>query len=234
MPGMLGWFLLTEKSSLDDIEWMLSKAAGYNAGFGFVCNYKSLEGNGQTGAILATIRRWETARMKQLFSPEVQEMLQSTDREYHLVEGPGGELRLWSAVIGRMEYLASERQPGEHEWTTMDFDNGFASQPLRFTLTVPEQAGISGLEIAIDNVPVLLIDRAFQPGQIIRYGGGDEISIYSSRWVLQETVPVDPERLTLAEGEHLLAFRAIVAVPMEQPVKVEFKTIGNLQNIPSS
>ncbi|MBT5713479.1 hypothetical protein HOI71_20695, partial [Candidatus Poribacteria bacterium] len=56
-PRMLGWFQLrlaggdVEATSLPDIEWMLSKAAGYDAGFALVAGLDSLHGNGQAGLI---------------------------------------------------------------------------------------------------------------------------------------------------------------------------------------
>lgn len=43
MPNMLGWFLLSPTTTHEDIEWMMARAAGYNAGFALVARYKSLQ-----------------------------------------------------------------------------------------------------------------------------------------------------------------------------------------------
>lgn len=51
IPSMLGWFLVRsasdqfEAKSPDEIEWVLSKAAGFNAGFALVADMKALERN---------------------------------------------------------------------------------------------------------------------------------------------------------------------------------------------
>jgi hypothetical protein len=42
MPHMLGWYLLTENTTLPEMEWMLARAAGYNAGFAMVARPKAL------------------------------------------------------------------------------------------------------------------------------------------------------------------------------------------------
>ena len=33
MPGMLGWFSMRNNTPVEDIEWMLARSAGYNAGY---------------------------------------------------------------------------------------------------------------------------------------------------------------------------------------------------------
>jgi len=82
MPGMLGWFLLTKETSLEDIEWMLAKSVAYDAGYGFVCNYKSLEENGLTDQILSMIGLWEKVRMEQLFDQETRDILKDPKLDF--------------------------------------------------------------------------------------------------------------------------------------------------------
>ncbi|MBI5008136.1 MAG: hypothetical protein HZB98_00440, partial [Bacteroidia bacterium] len=43
MPNMLGWFLLSSTTTVEDIEWMMARAAGYNAGFALVASYNNLQ-----------------------------------------------------------------------------------------------------------------------------------------------------------------------------------------------
>ena len=57
-PRMLGWFELRaaggdqEATTLDEMEWVLAKAAGYDAGFAVVMNPDVLKGNGQAAVLL--------------------------------------------------------------------------------------------------------------------------------------------------------------------------------------
>ena len=43
MPGMLGWFKMTPETSIEDIEWLLARASGYDAGYAFVASLESIE-----------------------------------------------------------------------------------------------------------------------------------------------------------------------------------------------
>lgn len=57
--NMLGWFLMTPSTFVEDIEWMMARAAGYNAGYAFVCDYESFKKNPNTDIIIDYIRMWE-------------------------------------------------------------------------------------------------------------------------------------------------------------------------------
>jgi hypothetical protein len=224
MPGMLGWFLMTEKTSPEDIEWMLSKAAGYNAGFGFVCNYRSLEGNGKTDDILALINQWESARMKKLFSPVIMEMLRQSDFEYRLEEDDEGNLTLRQIQVGRLDYPGNERQPGENGWDTTDFDNPFESQPLQFIVVVPGHSFAGNLEISIDNATAFHYEGILNQGEILHYDGGNQVDLYSENWTLLKSFRASPANLTVTEGTHSLGVKSEMN---GIPLKLEFKTTGN-------
>lgn len=94
MPGMLGWFQFRENTSPEDIEWMLAKAAGYNAGFGFVSSYDTFEKNGATDEILALISTWENARLNGEFSDSIRALLRDQSKEFHLEKNADGSLSL--------------------------------------------------------------------------------------------------------------------------------------------
>ncbi len=84
MPHMLGWYLLTEKTTLAEMEWMLARAAGYNAGFAMATSLESLRKNPNTGALLDAIREWEKCRLNLVFPGEITEQLRDPKREFHL------------------------------------------------------------------------------------------------------------------------------------------------------
>ena len=61
---MMGWFTLRkatrkyESTTPDNIQWMLSKAAGYGAGFAFHMSGDALRSHGKTGQYLRLIAVW--------------------------------------------------------------------------------------------------------------------------------------------------------------------------------
>jgi hypothetical protein len=99
LPPMLGWFELTGKTSLSDVEWLGARAAGYGAGYTVVLRYDSKSGSsaesmgpmdGKERAILDAIRQWEEARMSNAFPSGMKADLQDVEREFNLKRvGPG-------------------------------------------------------------------------------------------------------------------------------------------------
>ena len=103
MPHMLGWFALRPETTLEDAEWMLARAAGYDAGFALAVSAESTaqleaaaasaessQGQGAFEAILEAVRQWETARMAGAFSEKIKSALRDNQKEFHLEPtGPG-------------------------------------------------------------------------------------------------------------------------------------------------
>lgn len=63
--GTLGWFLIhaADKkrmcSTMEDVEWMLSKAVGYNAGFGLLIEEKAIAKHGGLDQMLSEMKLWQ-------------------------------------------------------------------------------------------------------------------------------------------------------------------------------
>jgi hypothetical protein len=97
MPHMLGWFALSKETTVADAEWLLARAAGFNAGFALATSLAStaqlaadpssaeaLQKYGATPAILEAIRQWETARMAGAFPEDIKAELRDNTKEFHL------------------------------------------------------------------------------------------------------------------------------------------------------
>ncbi len=84
MPAMLGWFLLTPTTSLEDIQWLLSHAAGFNAGFALVVRDDALEYNKLSDTIFSMIKTWESLRMQKAFPDTLRKLMQNPNSEFTL------------------------------------------------------------------------------------------------------------------------------------------------------
>ena len=90
LPNMLGWYLLTDSTTLADMEWMLARAAGYNAGFAMATSLKALRMNPNTLVLLDAIREWEACRRGHAFPDSLTAALRDPAKEFHLEKtGPG-------------------------------------------------------------------------------------------------------------------------------------------------
>ncbi|MCW5943416.1 MAG: hypothetical protein KIS66_14385 [Fimbriimonadaceae bacterium] len=112
LPRMLGWFSLRPETTLADAEWLLARAAGYDAGFALAASMDSaaqrsaagsdsLRLDAKTTAILDAVREWETARASGAFSNEVRTLLRDNAREFHLEPAGKGRWDLFPVLGGR-------------------------------------------------------------------------------------------------------------------------------------
>lgn len=126
LPHMLGWFALSSKTSVADIEWMLARCAGFDAGFALATNAafvgdqvgaraESTPEGRKMGEILDAIRVWESARLSGAFPEAVKALLRDNKREFHLEKTGKGEWMLYPVVDGKrgdgMKIAAPAKRP---------------------------------------------------------------------------------------------------------------------------
>jgi hypothetical protein len=93
-PNMLGWYMLTKTTTMAEMEWMLARSAGWNAGFAMVTRLNAIRENVSGPALLDAIRIWEEARLTGVFTPEQKELLKDPKREFHLEKVGENEWKL--------------------------------------------------------------------------------------------------------------------------------------------
>ena len=121
IPRMLGWFSIRKETTVEDVEWLCARAAGFDAGFCLVMNFESKAEQAaggvpaldeRTNTILDTVRVWETARMSQAFPLFLKPALQDVTRAFRLAEAGEGawELRPLDPP-GEVVRLRARRKP---------------------------------------------------------------------------------------------------------------------------
>ncbi len=235
-PRMLGWFQLRlasseiEATNCDDIEWMLSKCAGFDAGFALSTSLSALKENGQTEAILTTTREWEKARLAGAFSEEQRERLRNPDGEFRLEPLENGRWELYPVAISQpFSYCWEERQPGEPVEEEWEFENTFTEQPLNFILRVLPGAEASQEEAVVNpsfevhfhqvTFPVRLL-----PQQYLVCAGEGEGHVYDVNWNLLQSVKADSTLPKISAGTQRIRFYCDEET--QHRVEVKFKTIG--------
>jgi hypothetical protein len=110
LPRMLGWFALRPDTTLADAEWLLARAAGYDAGFALVASFDSAAQQKAGGvdamdprkaAIMGAVRVWETARFAGAFPEEIRAQLRDNTREFHLEPISTGQWDLYPIESGK-------------------------------------------------------------------------------------------------------------------------------------
>lgn len=129
-PRMLGWFLLRladrkfECSSREDLEWALSEAAGFDAGYAMTIHPSVLRRHGRIDELLGLIREWDRLRFLNVFTPEQKERLRRPENEFRLEKLSESEYLLWDLSISQPYTCAlSEMQPGQAGGSDWSVDN---------------------------------------------------------------------------------------------------------------
>jgi hypothetical protein len=170
-----------EATTLDDIEWMLSKAAGFDSGFALVSSPAEFAANGQGEAAIAAIREWEAARHAHAFTAGQKARLRDGRTDWHLEPAGPGRWRL-RPITFTPALECDGPMPAARE-----VQNPYAAQPLRFVLRVASADG----EVADPSVEVggqrLAIPVRLKAGQYLGWEGDGNAHVYDANWHVLQT-----------------------------------------------
>lgn len=201
MPGMLGWFKMTANTTLEDIEWLMTRSAAYNAGFAFVMDLNAVKGNGVSAEILNRINLWETARLKGALPEDVTAKMRDLSTEFHLEKGKDHTLNLTQVYSHKFRHLKKERQPGEPLSSSFSFENKAPKQALGFILTAV-QADVSSIELEINHHKTVHIPVELKKGQSLKYSGGKEAVVYDAQWNQLKVIAMPQEQWVVSSGKN--------------------------------
>jgi hypothetical protein len=236
-PRMLGWFALRPDTSLEDAEWLLARAAGFDAGFALAASLASTaqlaadpgstEASRQFGAvpaILEAIRQWETARHSGAFPPEVKARLCDNHREFQLKAVGDHQWDLFELQTARFTSVTNQAE------TTVTFTNRHAAQPLQWTLRSTGQEPLNRVSLAINGQPVVSLGQpGLPPGGSLTYRGGTDAVIGDAAWKELDRVPVNAASVRIAAGEAMLTFGGTPQAIAQ--LKLEVQTLDAAQRL---
>ena len=228
MPGMLGWFSMRPETSIEDIEWMLARSAGFDAGYGFVTGFDQIENNGSSDEILSLLGLWEAARMADVFSETQKEVMQDIKNEFHLEAVDESSWDWYPVKSLKFAHIGRDRQPGEPTFSTFTFSSDENEEEVLFILT-PNGSQARNIEIKIDNKPVFRIETEVADGQHLKYTGGKMATVYSSTWEKIRDIPIPEDTFSIHGGEHSIRFNA--DINNESEIKFEVRLISAPERI---
>ena len=226
MPNMLGWFLLSATTGIEDIDWMMARAAGYHAGFALVARYKSLQKNPNTSQLLALIKLWQEASTQKIFSSDQLARLKNPANDFHL-EKEGQEWKLYPFKKYKYEHAKQLLQPGQPTYSEWTFENQDAEQPLSFTLTLMGKAGaVSNPSIELDGYFKLELPGTFEAGNSI-VCDGKTIKLYNSKGSFKKDILLNQAIPQLKTGKHIIKYDCVFPEESELVNRFIIKTISN-------
>ena len=231
LPAMLGWFNMTSRTSIEDTEWLLARAAGFDAGFAFNLNFNVVNDNGQSDAIFDAINHWESARMAGAFSEQQKILMKDIANEFHLEQPGPGEWNLYQYYIERYAHKQKTRQPGEPVFSTFEFDNPYHEQPLMFIIGVESDDDnktplVDHISLEINNVHVLEIPVKMEASQNLKLGSDGMLNLFDSNWNQIQTIDVNSRIPNLVNGKNKILIDAGFTGSGSSSINIEMKTIG--------
>jgi hypothetical protein len=233
MPNMLGWFLLTPSTFTEDIEWMMARAAGYNAGYALVADYASLKNNPNTDIIIQYIRTWEEAKELDIFSEDQKSRLKDPEKDFHLEKTGANEWKLQNFSKFRFEHQKKILQPGEPANSKWEFSNNYDPQLLYLQLLVTggEGASVENIALEIDNFFSIKIPGAIKKGQTLVWDSSGQMKLYNEKGQFIRTIDIERNLPELKKGKHVISIDAASMEGEEPLIKGIVKLKADIENI---
>jgi hypothetical protein len=231
LPSMLGWFSLKAETSLEDIEWMLARGAGFNAGFGLSTSIATIKKHGRKDEILAKIKLWETARLQGLFTEAQHQQMQDTKNEFHLQINASGVYQLLPVYNAYFVHEQTIRQPGEPVYSSYQFNNPATTQPLAFIINLSPKkdsdpdVAFENPSISINHQDALVLPVNLKRSQIL-YCDGQTVKLYNKQWQLLQTIALDRSLPQLTSGNNNIIFDGKYSGENGEDVKIELRVMG--------
>ncbi len=236
LPSMLGWFSMNARTSIEDTEWLLARAAGFDAGFAFNLNLSHVAANGASNAIFATINAWETARMAGAFTPELKKRMEDINNEFHLETVGDGKWNVYQYHIQRFIHEQTIKQPGEPVHSIFEFDNPYDEQPVMFLMEVKPvanetTAGIGRITIELNNFSKLEFEVKMDQTHMLKLDNQGIITLYDKNWNVIETIAKNGKLPLVSKGKNRLLIDSEFVSEGNATLNVEMKTIGKPERI---
>ncbi len=236
LPSMLGWFSMSGQTSVEDTEWLLARAAGFDAGFAFNLNFDNVDRNGESEAIFKAMNTWESARMAGAFTVEQKLRMEDIRNEFHLESAGKGEWKLFPFHIMRYVHEQKERQPGEPLFSTFEFENPYENQPAMFLLNLlPMEkspgSSVEKITLEVNDYNKLEIPVKMEPFQTLKLNETGVLQLFDKNWKLIKTLELKDKIPTLSKGKNKIIFDAEFKGEGASKFKVEMKTIGQAESV---
>ena len=233
-PNMLGWFWYQEGTTLEEMEWMLARAAGWNAGYALVVNPGAIGKNPYTGEVIKAIRTWEEARHRDIFNETQKKLLKAGEHDFSLDKINEDEFRL---QYYRKEMFTHENlvlQPGQPHYSEWEFDNGTVEQDLYLRLLASGEEGlIEEIVLELDGYNSLNLPVSLKAGYSCILDGRDNLLLYDARGSLRKKLEMEWKEPELDKGSHTLRVHCTFSGGSDLELKGVVKLKDKVELIPS-
>ena len=166
MPWMIGNFQIhladknRQATSMEELEWFLSKAVAFDAGFGLDFSVETMRKHGLANIMLNTIRTWETLRLSHAFNNKLKNALKDPYSDWHIKKDDDASFLLYPQHNSRRYFC--NLNDDRWEW------NSPYTSPFALCITVEGKGSISNLAFRTPN-GTLYFPCSIRAGQYLIY-----------------------------------------------------------------
>ena len=166
MPWMIGNFQIRladknrKATTKEELEWFLSKAAAFDAGFGLDFSAETMHAHGLTDEMLNTINDWETLRLSNAFTEAQKETFKDPYGNWHIEKVDDTTYFLYPQHISR-RYFCNFK---EDSWQW----NSPYTSPMALCIAVEGKGSINDLYLETPN-DTLRFPYTLKAGQFLFY-----------------------------------------------------------------
>jgi hypothetical protein len=225
-PNMLGWFWYQAGTTLEEMEWMLARAAGWNAGYALVVNPEAIARNPDTGEVIEAIRIWEEAKQRRIFNASQKQLLKAGEFDFSLYKTGENEFQLQHYKKLKFEHANLVLQPGQPHYSEWEFSSHSEDQELYFRLLASGEEGeIHEILLELNGAQSIAIPVSLKAGFSCIFDGTGNVLLYDDRGSLKKKYEVDWEQPKLDKGSHTLrvscAFSSDAGLVLQGTVKLK-------------
>jgi len=232
MPNMLGWFLITSQTKPEDIDWMLARAAGYNAGYALVVRYDAIKNNRFINEIVEQVNSWTEAQQENAFSPSQKQWLKAPEHDVHLERDGIHAWKMYRYKKIVFKHSPKVLQPGEPTSSEWSFENTTGKQNAPIILLAEGNTGeISNPVVELDNSLRIQIPVSLKAGQSLVIDHSDSATLYDQKGKFIKKVALTQHFPELTEGNHHLLFDCTFSQNADITVKITVKLLDGIEKV---
>jgi len=204
-PNMLGWFWYQAGTTLEEMEWMLARAAGWDAGYALVVNPGAIGKNPYTTEVIEAIRIWEEAKNRDIFTDSQKKLLKAGENDFSLLMIGENEFQLQYYRKEKFTHENLVLQPGQPHYSEWEFSNGSDEQDLYFRLLASGEEGeLEAFVLELDGSHSFEIPFTLKAGYSCIFDGRGMLLLYDEKGSLKKKAEVEWKGTRLEKGSHAL------------------------------
>ena len=178
-------------TSMDELEWMLSKAASFEAGYGLVIDPKAFKGHGMLDEMLETMSHWNRLWRLGAFTEQQEQLLRDPYLDWHLeqVDSLNSYLLYEQHISRRFRCSFEETDPGVLRGETWTWN---ADERGNFGLRIQVDGEVEILNPMVNTSRgLVMFPCALKPGQRLLYDFGDTAWVIDADYHKLEEVAIE-------------------------------------------